>query len=181
MKAELEKMTSDANRLKDAYLQSLAEFDNFRRRKEREMQELRELANETLLSALIPVLDNLERALCAAEELGKAGQVQDCERSFYRGVTLIARQLWDTLGKHGLKQYSCLGEAFDPRRCEAVGWVETDDCPEGTVVAESAKGYMCYARVLRPAMVTVARPKPASCKTSESVKPTIEEGNETAE
>ena len=157
MKAELGETQSEAKKLRTDYLHSLAEFENFRRRKDRELSEFREFANENLLKELVPVLDNFERALKAS---GDAADKSDAgEQGICKGVLLIQRQLQDVLGRFGFSAYSALGEIFDPRKCEAVGFVEMDDKPEGTVIAESASGYMYKTRVLRPAVVIVAKAK----------------------
>jgi molecular chaperone GrpE len=164
LKAELEKLQSEAKSLKADYLRSLAEFDNFRRRKEKEFSDFRELANERLLLELVPVLDNIERAIQASDDGRRTtddgrGTTDDGLR---KGVRLTAQQLREALGKFGFAEYSCIGEPFDPHKCEAVSYVVTDEKPEGTVVTETAKGYLYRSRVLRPAMVVVAKagPKP---------------------
>jgi molecular chaperone GrpE len=104
---------------------------------------------------LIPVLDNFERALTAAAPAEAASGAGD--QGIRKGLQMIYGQLQETLANLGLEGYSCLGQAFDPRRCEAVGFVETDEYPEHSVVAEAARGYMYKSKVLRPAMVTAAK------------------------
>lgn len=156
LKAEFDKLEADATRLKSDYLRSLAEFDNFRRRKDREFGELREHAGERFLQEMIPLLDNFQRALQVAEaEGGQGAGVGD--QGIRKGLRLIYAQFKETLGKLGLEDYSCLGEQFDPKRCEAVGSVENNEQPEQTIVAETAHGYVYKGRVLRPAMVTVTK------------------------
>jgi len=155
LKADFDKLQTDVEQLKGDYLRSLAEFDNFRRRKEKEAAELQEYANERFLQELIPVLDNFERALTAAEPAETAPGAGD--QGIRKGLQMIFGQLKETLARLGLEGYSCLGQAFDPRRCEAVGFIETDEHPEHTVVAETARGYLYKGKVLRPAMVTAAR------------------------
>jgi molecular chaperone GrpE len=157
IEAELEKLQIEAKQLNDDYLRALAEFDNFRKRKERELTEFREFANEQLLQELIPVIDNFERAIRAAEPAGaetKSGMKAD---ALCKGIRLIYAQLQEALTRFGFQQFSCVGEEFDPRRCEAVSFEEHDDKPENTVLAESAKGYLYKTKVLRPAMVIVAK------------------------
>ena len=162
LKEDFERLESEAKKLKTDYLHSLAEFENFRKRKEREMCEFREFANEKLLCELVPILDNLERALKASETTG--GDANPNEEGIRKGVKLIYQQLQEALGRFGFSGYSALGEQFDPRRCEAVGFVEMNDKPDGTVIAESARGYQCGKRVLRPAVVVVAK---AKCRPQE--------------
>jgi molecular chaperone GrpE len=156
LKAEFDQLQSDVNRLKSEYLRSLAEFDNFRRRKEKELADFREFANERLLQDLVPVLDNFQRALQAAEANGDQGSGVG-DQGIRKGLRLIHGQLKETLARLGFEGYSCVGEQFDPRRCEAVGFVETAEQPEQTIVSETAQGYVYKGRVLRPAMVTVAK------------------------
>jgi len=156
LKAEFDRLHNDVARLKNEYVRSLAEFDNFRRRKEKELADFREFANERLLQDLVPVLDNFQRALQAAETSeGQGSGVGD--QGIRKGLRLIQGQLKETLARLGFESYSCVGEQFDPRRCEAVGFVETAEQPEQTVIAETAQGYAYKGRVLRPAMVTVAK------------------------
>jgi molecular chaperone GrpE len=169
MVMELEKLRAETNQLKDTYLRSIAEFDNFRRRKERETSELRELANEELLGSLIPVLDNFDRALQAA-------QANNASEGLQKGVLLIASQLKESLAKLGFEEFSCLGQPFDPRRCEAVGSQETEEHAENTVIAETAKGYAHKSRVVRPALVIVARAGPKDSAPVDDQPPTAEGG-----
>jgi len=175
MANELEKLRSEANQLNNDYLRSLAEFDNFRRRKERELQEFREFANEQLLLELIPILDNFERAAQATETGGQERGGECMDDSLRKGIKLIFRQLRESLARCGLCEYSCLGEVFDPRRCEAISFQELDDKPENTVIGESAKGYTYKSKVLRPAMVVVAKPK-----TTGEEKPPVNAGGHNA-
>jgi molecular chaperone GrpE len=163
LKAEFDKLQADVTRLKSDYLRSLAEFDNFRRRKDKEFGELQEYAGERFLQEMIPVLDNFQRALLAAEAdvgqgSGNGGQGSAVgDQGIRKGLRLIYAQFKETLGRLGLEDYSCLGEQFDPKRCEAVGSVEDNEQPEQTIVAETARGYVYKGRVLRPAMVMVAK------------------------
>lgn len=152
MAKELCQLRSDFEKLKSEYVRSLADFDNYRRRKEKEFADFRERATEALLLELVPVLDNFERALAATETCDSVDGIR-------KGIKLIHGQLRDALARVGFSVYSCQGEEFDPRRCEAVSFVETDEQPENIVVEEIAKGYVCYGRVLRPSMVCVTRRK----------------------
>ncbi len=142
---ELERLTKE---LKNDYLRALADFDNYRRRNERDLEIKRRERLEALLSDVIGVLDNFERAL---------GAETDSVDAFKRGVELIYRQLCDVLVGYGLKPYSCLGEEFDPRRAEAVGFVECGEESANRVVEEVSRGYECSGKVLRPARVKVGR------------------------
>jgi molecular chaperone GrpE len=183
LKAEFEKLQADVTRLKSDYLRSLAEFDNFRRRKDKEFNELQEYAGEKFLQEMIPLLDNFQRALQAAEAVG--GQASGVggqgsgvgDQGIRKGLCLIYAQFRTTLAKLGLEDYSCLGEQFDPKRCEAVGSVENSEQPEQTIVAETARGYVCKGRVLRPAMVMVAK----GCQKSEGRSQNPKTGSQNSE
>ena len=162
MAAEFDKLIAESKTLKNEYLRSLAEFENFRRRKEKEVNDFREFANEAVLLAIVPVLDNLGRALQAADAESADADLKAQYESMKNGIRLIFQQLKETLGKFGFQEYSSIGEVFDPRRCEAVAYTETDEHPERTVISEAGKGYTYRDRVLRPALVIVAKPLPKS-------------------
>jgi molecular chaperone GrpE len=187
LRQELDKLRSESKSLKEQYLRSLAEFDNFRRRKEKEFSDFREIANERVLQDLVQVLDNFRRAMVSTESVQTTGldQVQLAAQidGLKKGIHLIYQQVIDTLAAHGLKEYSCAGEEFDPRRAEAVGFVETAEHTENTVVSETALGYLYRDRVLRPAMVVVARkPKTAEKGTAGTKESEVEgAGSEDAE
>jgi molecular chaperone GrpE len=140
LKAELE-------HVRDMYLRKLAEFDNFRKRVEREREENRQLAVEDFIRDLLPVIDNFERAL---EHAG------DDSGGFFQGVEMIAKQLVDLLARRGISEINPLGETFDPERHEAVQRVEDGEHPPGTVVFVMLKGYQADGRLIRPALVGVA-------------------------
>lgn len=131
---------------KDRYMRTLADFENFRKRSEREKTEFYKYALAGLLRDLLPVLDNFDRAL------DHAGDGDD----FHRGVLLIYKQLYDILTKHGLKPIEQSGVPFDPKIHEAVVSEEDPSVPSHTVIAILQKGYFLHDRLLRPAMVKVA-------------------------
>ncbi len=145
--AESERLRGELDHMRDVYLRKLAEFDNFRKRTEREREELHRTAGENLVRELIPVLDNFERALQHGEEADPG--------SFRQGVEMIARQLWDVLERQGMDRLDPLGQPFQPEFHEAVQRVEDDDREPGTVAAVLAKGYVFGGRLIRPAMVGV--------------------------
>jgi len=132
--------------LKDRYLRTLADFENFRKRSEREKTEFFKYALSGLLRELLPVLDNFDRALDHAAE----------GDDFHRGVLLIYKQLFDTLTKHGLRPIDQANVPFDPKIHEAVVSEEDPSVPSHTVTAILQKGYFLHDRLLRPAMVKVA-------------------------
>lgn len=179
LKAEFDRLQSDIARLKNEYVRSLAEFDNFRRRKEKELDDFREFANERLLQELVPVLDNFQRALQAAEADGGQGSGAG-DQGIRKGLRLIHCQLVEILARLGFESYSCVGEPFDPRRGEAVGSVETAEHPEQTVVAETARGYVYKGRVLRPAMVMVSKGCPDPEVSSQKAEDRSESPDEPA-
>lgn len=146
----VERLEGDCNKLKEDYLRSLADFDNYRRRVERDLEVSRRQALESLVMDLLPVVDNFDRAVQVAPT-GKD------EESVRKGMMLIHRQLRDVLCKHGLDEYSCIGQEFDPRRAEAIGYAPADAGAPNTVVVEACKGFACGERVLRPARVIVVK------------------------
>jgi molecular chaperone GrpE len=139
-------VTQDQLDYKDRYLRTLADFENFRKRSEREKQDFFKYALAGLMKELLPVLDNFDRALEHAEE----------GDDFHRGVLLIYKQLFDVLTKHGLKPIDQAGVPFDPKIHEAVVREENPSVPSHTVTAILQKGYFLHDRLLRPAMVKVA-------------------------
>jgi molecular chaperone GrpE len=138
------------NRL--AYL--AAEFDNYRKRVAREKETLVSFGNERLLRAILPFLDNLERAMSQAGSSGSS-------EGLLAGVRLTHDQFLSELRKFGLEQISAEGERFDPTLHEAIAQIPWEGKPEGTVLSEAGKGYLLNGRLLRPAQVTVAAAAPA--------------------
>ena len=131
---------------RDRYVRTLADFENFRKRSEREKNDFRRYALGDVIRDLLPVLDNFDRALDHAEEGDE----------FHKGVSLIYKQLFDVLQRHGLKPITESGVHFDPNIHEAVIREEDPSVPSHTVVAVLQKGYFLHDRLLRPAMVKVA-------------------------
>jgi molecular chaperone GrpE len=138
--------STETAEMKDRYLRTLADFENFRKRSDREKSDYFKYAMAGLLKELLPVLDNFDRALDHAEQ----------GDDFHRGVLLIYKQLFDGLKKHGLRPIDEAGVPFDPRIHEGVVTEENPSVPSQTVVAILQKGYFLHDRVLRPAMVKVA-------------------------
>src|SRR5437667_11940416 len=149
LRETLEAKTLLAEEHRDRYLRAAAEFDNARKRAARERDEYTRYANESLLRELLPVLDNFERALQSARNETTAAAVT-------AGVELIQRELLRVLEKFGVTSFTSVGQPFDPERHEAIARVPAQEQPEGTVVDETARGYLLNGRILRPAMVTVA-------------------------
>jgi molecular chaperone GrpE len=144
----LETKTREVEAQQDRYLRTVAEFDNVRKRGAREREEYTRYANESLLRDILPVLDNLDRAMQAARS--------EPATSLTTGVELIQRELLRVLERHGVTPFTSVGQPFDPERHEAIARVQSPDLPDMSVTAETARGYLLHGRVLRPAMVTVA-------------------------
>lgn len=149
LRAEVERLTNERDAEREQRLRTLADFQNFRRRKEEERGADRQFANRELIIGLLPVLDNFERALAAAEKTRSYDALVD-------GVRLTLRQLNDFLAKNGVNPIESLGKEFDPNFHEAVMRVEDGGHPENSVVEELQRGYVMHDRVLRPSMVKVA-------------------------
>jgi len=148
LREALEAKTREVEAQQDRYVRAVAEFDNARKRSAREREEYTRYANESLLRDILPVLDNLDRALQAARS--------EPATSLTTGVELIQRELLRILEKFGLTAFTSVGQPFDPERHEAIARVPSTDLPDMTVAGETARGYLLHGRVLRPAMVTVA-------------------------
>jgi molecular chaperone GrpE len=149
---EIERLESELDELRDIHLRKLAEFDNFRKRTERERIEIKRHANEELVRDLLPVLDNFERALEHGSETDSG--------AFHEGVEMIAKLLWDTLERQGVEVIDPLGERFSPEYHEAVHKVDDESSEPGTVASVLAKGYLYNGRLVRPAMVGVVADGP---------------------
>jgi molecular chaperone GrpE len=145
--AEFEKLKAERDSLLDRLARAQAEFENARRRAVKEQQEFRDFASADAIKTLLPVIDSFERALQVKSEAG----------DFRGGVELIYKQLQDALAKVGVRAISAKGEPFDPRYHEAIEMVETTDVPDHEVIDELQRGYKIKDRLLRPAMVRVAR------------------------
>jgi molecular chaperone GrpE len=145
----LETLRREKDALQDRLLRTAAEFDNYRKRVDRERRELAEYAGADILSDMLPIIDDLERALQAAP----GGEAE----SYRRGVELIHKQMTDLLRKRGVKPIEAVGTQFDPRYHEAVMNEVSGEHREGEVMAELRRGYMLGDRLLRPATVKVAK------------------------
>jgi molecular chaperone GrpE len=149
LEAQLDDLRRQVDDKQDRLLRALAEADNIRRRAQRDRDDYVKYATESLLRDLVPVLDNLDRALDSARASAGAGSV-------VTGVELIQRELLRVLERAGVTRYSAVGQPFDPTRHEAIARVVSSEAAPDTVVNETAPGYLLHGRVLRPAMVAVA-------------------------
>ena len=131
----------------DRILRLQADFENFRRRTAKEKEELTAVITQNLLTDLLPLLDNFERAMAVEQTDGEA---------FQKGVEMIFTQLREVMDKHGLENIEAEGKPFDPNVHQAVMRVENPDVEDGTITQVLQKGYQAKGRVIRPAMVQVA-------------------------
>ena len=144
---ELQKLKAERDSLLDRLARAQAEFENARRRAAKEQQDFRDFATADTIKALLPVMDSFERAL----------QVKSDSGDFRNGVELIYKQLQDALAKLGVRAIPAKGEPFDPHYHEAIEMVETSDAADHEVIEELQRGYKLKDRLLRPAMVKVAK------------------------
>lgn len=145
--AELESSVAEA---KDSYLRTAADFDNFRKRSRQQQLETIQHASADLIARLLPALDDLHKAL----DHKPAG----VDESWAKGLELSVRKLEEALSAHGLEPIHAVGVPFDPKLHEAIGYEESSEHAEDTVTSELRRGYRIRDRVVRPALVKVARP-----------------------
>lgn len=164
-------LEAEIARMRDALLRKQAEFDNYRKRVEKERQEFAAYAAAELIREILPVVDNLERALSARGD--------GADQRLREGVDIIYRQCQDVLKKAGLREVPADESHFDPHLHEAVERVETTEHEEGAVVEVLQKGYFLKDRLLRPALVRVAKPPAengnALSQASETEAPAVED------
>lgn len=151
---ELKEQAGKAAQYYEQLLRTTADLDNYKKRAARERQEAIKYANESLLEKVIPVLDNFEAALAAANAPNTSLQ------SMQAGIGMIQTQLKSAMADAGLEEIEASGKPFDPNLHEAISQQETTDAPEGYIVQQVRKGYKLRDRLLRPASVVVAK-KPA--------------------
>jgi molecular chaperone GrpE len=150
----LETALAEAARYKDSLLRTAADFDNFRKRTRREVDDARKAGREEFLKEILPVFDNLERGIQSSQRATEVKAVAD-------GLLMVLKQFENTLARLQITRVPTVGVMFDPSIHEAIQQVETDEQPAGTVVAEVQPGYMNGERLMRAAMVVVAKPKSA--------------------
>ncbi len=149
LQQEIEELRKDAEETQNSYLRVLADFDNYRKRQREETARLADLAKEQLLLKLLPIVDNFDRSVQAAE-------AEHSYDSLVEGVCLTLKQMQELLAKEGVEPIESVGQEFNPELHEAMMRVETDEFPENTIVDELEKGYTINGKVLRPARVRVA-------------------------
>lgn len=158
---------ADAALMKDKLMRMAADFDNFRKRSRREVTDAEKKGRDSLLTDLLPVFDNLERATAHANTtLGqeeKEGPTDNASlKGLIDGITLVTKQFQDALARLGIERIESLGQPFDPSLHEAIQHLETNDYPPGCIAAEVQPGYRQAERLVRPAMVVVAKAPPAA-------------------
>ena len=146
----LEAARAEQAKLKDQLLRTLADFDNFRKRTRRELADAERRGKDDMLKEMLPVFDNLDRASAHAETATDVKALAD-------GIGLVLRQFADTLGKLGIERMPAVGKPFDPSMHEAVQQMETSDFEPGTIAAEVQAGYRNSEKLIRPALVVVAK------------------------
>jgi molecular chaperone GrpE len=149
---EVKRLEAELASEHDRLLRTAADLDNFRKRVVRERDEAARHAAGPVVKDLIPAVDNLERALAAADPSDPLAE----------GVRMVLRQVEEALARHGVEPKSAMGEVFDPAMHEALATVAAPDAPPGTVVAQHGRAWLHHGRLLRPAMVAVAAPAPVA-------------------
>jgi len=156
MEEKLESMGQEVKENYDRFLRVSAEFENYKKRAAREMNDFWKFANESFVKAMLPVVDNLDRAIESSSNDKQA------DTSMLEGVDMILKEILKIFEQFNVKPFESLGKTFDPSLHQAVMQEETEVYPENSVVNELQKGYMMHDRLLRPAMVVVAKTKTKS-------------------
>src|SRR3979409_82643 len=149
LRAKIEQLEADAKEASNRYLRLAADFDNYKKRSRQEQTETVQQANADLIERLLPVVDNFHRVIESAP-----AEVDD---AWLKGIKLTLQQLDELLASQGVSPIESVGTPFDPSLHEAIGHEESDEHPEDTVVSEVRRGYRLHDRVVRPALVRVAR------------------------
>jgi molecular chaperone GrpE len=152
LEAALAQKTQEYEAAREQLLRLMADFDNYRKRTSRQHEEARQFAIADLVLALLPGLDNLERALNAAGQ-----DLAPSSTKIAEGVSMVLRQFKEALGKVGVREVQTQGLAFDPTRHEAVDMVSVPASDDGLIMEEVQRGYLLHERLLRPAKVVVGR------------------------
>ena len=151
LRTQVREKEAEARANYDLFLRERADLENFKRRMQRDKAEALRFANEPVIRDLLPILDNLERAVSHAQGTGNSQSLMD-------GVSLVLRSFLDMVEKHGVSRMSAKGQLFDPAKHEAMAQVENTEVAPNTVVDEYAPAYLLHDRLLRPALVVVAKP-----------------------
>jgi molecular chaperone GrpE len=149
LQKELEAKKKEAFENHDKWLRLCAEFDNFKKRMQREKTDFIKYAGEKIVRDLLPIMDDLDRAIMAGKENHK-------DEDFIKGIEMVVNQIINSFKTHGAKPFDSLGQIFDPNKHQAVSKISTADHEDHTVMEELRKGWMFSDRLIRPAMVIVA-------------------------
>ena len=153
MEEKAESLKNEAEETHDRLLRLAAEFENYKKRSAREMNDFRKFANESFVKAMLPVVDNLDRAIESSSNDKHANS------SVVEGVNMTLREILKVFEQYGIKRFESLGKPFDPSLHQAVMQEDDEAYPDNTVSKELQKGYMIHDRLLRPAMVVVCKKK----------------------
>lgn len=173
LKIDLAQAQEEARTHKEQYLRTLADMENLRKRTQREKEDLSKFANENILREILPVMDNLERAVEHAEQ---------ADNGLLEGVKMTLTQFSQVLSRFGVTPIEALGQPFDPALHQAMGQLETADQPVNSVAQQLQKGYQLNERLLRPAFVMVAKapPEPAADENTVEELPEEPDSDESA-
>ena len=160
----MEAAIAERDENKDMYLRGQAELDNFRRRSRKELADAHQYQSQSMVSDILPCLDNLQRAIAAAETSPNIDELT-------QGIKMVAKQFEETLTKHGATAIECVGQPFDPNHHQALTQVPSAEHEPMTIIQEVERGYILKDRVIRPSKVIVSCAPPA----------TIEGGNSDAQ
>lgn len=161
---------AEAQKFRDQLLRTAADFDNFRKRSRRDQEDAAKKGKESAVKELLPVFDNLERALTSSEKAPDVKAVLD-------GLKLVMRQFGQSLEKMGIKRVQTVGHPFDPSLHEAIQHAESSEHPPGVITAEVQAGYQLADQLLRAAMVVVSKGPPESPDGTAAEEPPAEEPN----
>lgn len=151
LEARIEELEKEVEANYDRFVRITADFENYKKRTARDASDLRKFANESILKDMLSVVDNMERAI-------ESGQNQDSEKqTLLEGVEITLKDLLRIFEKYGVKDFKSQGELFNPVFHQAMMQQQTNDSPDNTVISELQKGYTIHDRLLRPAMVVVAK------------------------
>lgn len=156
----LEQLEAERDKLKDQLLRTAADFDNFRKRTRKDLEQAERRGREEVLREMLPVFDNLERAVQAAQGASDVSGIQ-------QGIEMVLKLFEDAAGRLGLERVESVGQRFDPSLHDAFQQIPTDEHPPGTIIAEYQPGYRLGDKLVRPAMVVVAK-KPEEKKPEEA-------------
>jgi molecular chaperone GrpE len=166
---EVEQLKAEYEAQHDRMLRTVAEYENSKKRAEREKEEFRKYALEEVVKDLIPVIDSIERAIESTSE-------SEDFKSLSEGVQLIHKQFLDSMERRGVTPIEAVGEPFDPTQHDAIMYIESDAVAENGVIEDFQRGYMLNDRVIRPSMVSVSKGK----AEKQEEPPTSDDGDDTA-